>query len=104
MFDQNGVAGMLMAKLNITKSLNIVIDSSVEFPPKPQINSENKQYVRNMVQDMSTAKKDFKIFDDVMMFRQYCMAKNKVDDGKKMEIMEDCCNLYFDDGPEVYLS
>jgi hypothetical protein len=29
MFDQNGIAGILLAKLPITRSLNMVIDSNI---------------------------------------------------------------------------
>lgn len=47
MFDQNGVAGMLMAKLPITNALNIVIDTSVEFPSqKPTQHPDSRTDIR----------------------------------------------------------
>ncbi len=41
MFDQNGITGLMLARLAITNSLNLVVDNSIQYQPIKGGNNQN---------------------------------------------------------------
>ncbi len=84
MFDQNGITGLLLARLAITNRLNLVVDNSIQYQPIKGGNTENN-FVKEeiMSQKKQQIMRKFNIFQEIGMFKYYCFDREQSKDKKE---------------------